>query len=237
MFFKSKTNLLIFLYLLIVFIYTIIFIFFEPSQKVLLTSNELGDFLAGVFAPLAFFYLYLGFKQQGEAINKSNDAIKKQLEIQTEMIELQKEERLAREHAAKPILTFTPKILSGNEIILEQNNFVEVPNTLKSRLEITLGNKGSKITHVSIKCIKPFFKMLNSGDTVLDINEKQSHSCFIDRNLFSNTSNSISDIDIEVTYTTSTGATYKSVFEINLPQGLDGENMFYSSRVYPIRIN
>ncbi|WP_298333762.1 hypothetical protein [uncultured Erythrobacter sp.] len=37
--------------------------------------NEFGDFLAGVFAPLAFFWLVLGFFQQGRELRNSSEAL------------------------------------------------------------------------------------------------------------------------------------------------------------------
>lgn len=235
---KNQTlNITISIYLLLIFAYSLFFYFFDDTKKVPLASNELGDFLAGLFAPLAFLYIYLGFKQQGMAIKESNDSIIRQLEIQTEMIRLQQAESLAREHAAKPILNFHPEIISGNELIFKNDDVVEIPNTLQSQLKITLGNKGSKITHVSMRCVKPFFKMLNHGDDVLDTNGVLVFQSFIDRSLFSDKSNALSDIDIEVIYTTSIGARYKSVYEINLPMGLDGNNILYSYIESPIRIN
>lgn len=40
----------------------------SDGENVLLPSNELGDFLAGAFAPLAFLFLILGYKQQGQEL-------------------------------------------------------------------------------------------------------------------------------------------------------------------------
>lgn len=40
-----------------------------------LQPNEIGDFLAGVFAPLAFFWLVLGFLQQGAELRNSGQAL------------------------------------------------------------------------------------------------------------------------------------------------------------------
>lgn len=234
---KLTLNNILFIYIILVIIYTLIFYFFDDAKKVPLTSNELGDFLAGFFAPLAFLFIYLGFKQQGEAIKKSNDAIKQQLDIQNEMIKLQKAERLEIEHSAKPILTFKPEIVTGNEIQFQNNNFTETSITYKSRLKLTFGNKGSKITHISIRCVKPFFKLLNSGNDVLDTNGVLTTENFIDRGLFTSKSNELSDIDIEIIYTTSIGATYKSLFEISIPQGIDGNTIIYTCRDRPIRIN
>lgn len=38
-------------------------------------ADELGTFLGGIFAPLAFLWLVLGFKQQGEELRNSADAL------------------------------------------------------------------------------------------------------------------------------------------------------------------
>ena len=43
-----------------------------------LPPNEFGDFLAGVFGPIAFFWLVLGFFQQGKELRNSADALKLQ---------------------------------------------------------------------------------------------------------------------------------------------------------------
>ena len=40
--------------------------------------NELGDYLAGVFAPLAFLWLVIGYFQQGEELRLSRDEITRQ---------------------------------------------------------------------------------------------------------------------------------------------------------------
>ncbi|EPF9868391.1 TPA: hypothetical protein ACHIJP_002561, partial [Acinetobacter baumannii] len=59
--------------------------------------NEVGDFLAGVFSPLAFLFLYIGYKQNSESIRLQNEELKastKALELQVkemqESVEQQK---------------------------------------------------------------------------------------------------------------------------------------------------
>lgn len=37
--------------------------------------NELGDFLAGIFAPIAFFWLILGYIQQGKQLDQNTRAL------------------------------------------------------------------------------------------------------------------------------------------------------------------
>ena len=42
--------------------------------------NAIGDFLAGVFAPLAFFWLVRGFYQQGKGLEQNSEALKIQVQ-------------------------------------------------------------------------------------------------------------------------------------------------------------
>ncbi|GAA5181415.1 hypothetical protein GCM10023345_04880 [Acinetobacter kookii] len=37
--------------------------------------NSLGDFLAGIFAPVAFFWLILGYVQQGKQLDQNTKAL------------------------------------------------------------------------------------------------------------------------------------------------------------------
>ena len=84
--------------------------------------NEFGDLMAGVFAPLAFLWLVLGFFQQGEELKASVSALELQgrelnasAEQQRELVKVTREkmekdlevladERAAAEHAAQPLL-------------------------------------------------------------------------------------------------------------------------------------
>jgi hypothetical protein len=49
--------------------------------------NELGDFLAGAFAPIAFLWLILGYIQQGKQLDQNTKALEQQeraLQLQIE---------------------------------------------------------------------------------------------------------------------------------------------------------
>ncbi|PJE31892.1 hypothetical protein SAMN06297129_1928 [Pseudooceanicola antarcticus] len=90
-----------------------------------LKLNEVGDFLAGAFGPLALFWVVLGFFQQGEELQNSVDALnlqakemrasveqqKAMLEVTRSGIEHEKlkleEERVRIEEAAKPIFSIS----------------------------------------------------------------------------------------------------------------------------------
>lgn len=71
----------------------LIFIYFKISTGDLPENlNEFGDFLAGAFAPLAFFWLVRGFYQQGKGLEQNSEALKMQatdLEKTTQALELQ----------------------------------------------------------------------------------------------------------------------------------------------------
>lgn len=66
---------MVFVYIVFIAIYTLCSISSEGENR-LLNSNELGDFLAGTFAPLAFLFLYLGYKQNSEALKLQGEELK-----------------------------------------------------------------------------------------------------------------------------------------------------------------
>lgn len=76
-----------------------------------LKLNELGDFLAGAFGPVAFLWLVLGFLQQGRELKLSTDALRLQaeelrasVEQQTKMVESQKITLDNHERSLDPLL-------------------------------------------------------------------------------------------------------------------------------------
>lgn len=56
-----------------------------------LKLNELGDFLSGVFAPLAFLWLVLGYLQQGDELKQNTAALKLQADELANSVEQQRE--------------------------------------------------------------------------------------------------------------------------------------------------
>lgn len=53
---------------------------FKFEKFLALELNELGDFLAGAFGPIAFLWLVLGFLQQGRELKLSSEALQLQAE-------------------------------------------------------------------------------------------------------------------------------------------------------------
>lgn len=63
----------------------------QISQISTLKPNELGDFLAGVFGPVALFWVVLGFFQQGLELRNSVETLKLQAEELKNSVEQQRE--------------------------------------------------------------------------------------------------------------------------------------------------
>jgi hypothetical protein len=66
--------------------------------------NEYGDFFAGVFGPVAFGWLVLGYIQQGRELKISSNALRIQAEELKSSVEYQKIASERQEKALEPIL-------------------------------------------------------------------------------------------------------------------------------------
>lgn len=86
-----------------------------------LKLNELGDFAAGAFGPLAFLWLILGYMQQGDELKQNTDALRLQaaelentVQQQKELValghaQMRREKELAEEERARQIRAARPK--------------------------------------------------------------------------------------------------------------------------------
>jgi hypothetical protein len=72
--------------------------------------NELGDFLAGIFAPIAFFWLILGYIQQGKQLDQNTKA----LEQQEKALQLQINEMKESVQQQKEIASINEKTLQAS---------------------------------------------------------------------------------------------------------------------------
>lgn len=75
-----------------VWLSTMAFLFYWSSTPASqMKPNEWGDFFAGVFAPLAFLWLVLGYLQQGEELRLSTEALRLQADELKNSVEQQRE--------------------------------------------------------------------------------------------------------------------------------------------------
>lgn len=76
----------------------LLLVFFRWKDVQALRLNELGDLLAGVFSPLAFLWLVLGYLQQGRELEQNTEALRLQAHELKMSVEQQTElARVARE--------------------------------------------------------------------------------------------------------------------------------------------
>lgn len=80
--------------------------------------NEWGDFLAGAFAPLAFFWLALGYFQQGDELRQNTEALRlqaEQLKQQVEETKLLVQEAGAQAKASAELAEHQAALLAHEE--------------------------------------------------------------------------------------------------------------------------
>lgn len=109
--------------------YLIIFTIWFADYTTPMSLNEVGDFLAGAFSPIAFLFLYLGYRQNSEALQiqadelrQSTEALqlqvaemKESVEQQKLLGEIQKTELEERHNSVTPFITTTANIEVNHE--------------------------------------------------------------------------------------------------------------------------
>lgn len=140
----------------------------------LLAPNELGDALAGAFAPLAFLWLVLGYFQQGVELRNSGEALRLQgeelrnsVEQQRELVSVSREqlhsdsearqlERDERHRNAQPIL------------IVRAGGWSKIGDVYQHMINISNHGKGCTGVVVSIGSSSSTinYDKLSSGDTI-----------------------------------------------------------------------
>ncbi len=121
----------------------------------ILKPNELGDFLTGVFGPLAFLWLVLGYLQQGielkqntKALELQADELRSSVEQQRELVAVSKKQveaeldviRFEREQAMRALMpTFLASGVGG----------VHYGGNIRSEFSITIKNLGHSATDLN----------------------------------------------------------------------------------------
>lgn len=145
-----------------------------------ITFNELGDFLAGVFAPLGFLWLIYGYRQQGKqleqnstAINQQAEALKQQakalnlqivemkkgIEEQKKIVEVYTNENIAKHFAAEPYFEylFEKRRLEIEEISIDE--YIDSVGKVYEdfidigKFKFVIKNLGGVAKKINISCI------------------------------------------------------------------------------------
>lgn len=147
-------------YILFIAVYTIVFAC-TGGEKRLLTSNELGDFLAGTFAAPAFFILILGYIQQGKELQQNTAALQLQakelrssVEEYRRLVKLNEDEVIAKHFAVLPYLKYTvANLLIKEEQVNcydENGEFEDIQILEYGNYQFTIRNEGECARHFSI---------------------------------------------------------------------------------------
>ncbi|GED78403.1 hypothetical protein PFL02_52530 [Pseudomonas fluorescens] len=169
-----------------------------------LKLNELGDFLAGVFGPIAFLWLVLGFLQQGRELKLSSDALqlqaqelKNSVEQQAELVKATKTSLANYEMSLEPLLkisayTSSSVVTSSGQVMCDQLSIHNAGAYCENLLvSVLLGNDKKGI----VSCAP-----LDKGQThSLGFND-----LFLDGIYY----------DLRVTYNKSNGVAGEQVFEV-----------------------
>lgn len=129
-------------------------VIFEPLQL-----NQIGDLLAGIFGPLAIFWLVLGFFQQGEELRNSVNTLKLQAKELALSVEQQKE-----------LVAVTRDTLEHERAIAEQSMIKEI-NQLKPKPVVVMQK-------VFMMSISEHYSLVitNAGNGVADVHAHLSYA-------------------------------------------------------------
>ncbi|ENW79763.1 hypothetical protein F909_02866 [Acinetobacter sp. ANC 3929] len=219
--FKTNLGLLLILIATVIYLYVVLSIT-DLSSYHALRLNEKGDLLAGIFSPLAFLWLVYGYLQQGSAIKLNNENISKQLDQQNEMLKLQIQERLEREHAVQPIFDFkaTPSSHNNNEML---------------KIDLKIKNVGEKITAFQLFLGAPLSQQL-TFKPFLNVEEEYTRQTLISREWINQFKDKVYvQLPVEILYKTSTGLHYKVVYVLNISTTETG--LFYEMYSDYIKLN
>lgn len=198
--------------------------------------NELGDFLAGIFAPIAFLWLILGYVQQGKQLEQNTKALEQQeraLQLQIDEMRQGIEQQKIVTNIQKEQLFESQKSREARFFILQSKvrtvfDNSEITNNCLVALRLTIANLGNDAFNVKVKQLNNSFiihkinKFLANEDQEirLELDDAQVDMLNMKREVV---------VDFTIEYETKAGKLYKKiinthVFQINPP--------FYGINVY-----
>ena len=139
--------------------------------------NALGDFLAGIFAPVAFFWLILGYVQQGKQLDQNTKA----LEQQEKVLQLQIEEMKESVQQQTELVNIQKKQYEEQQNLLEPRFIIsdaEVFNVLGREVEKNFGNNHLLNFNENI-FVKVILNLINFGEEVFDLKIKENGKKYI----------------------------------------------------------
>lgn len=169
---KIKDNLgLIFISLISIFYLFLtcsLLINFEELKT--LDLNEKGDFLAGIFSPLAFLWLVYGYLQQGQELKQNTEALRLQaVELKNSVAQQTEQVRLTTEQLSLIRQKETLEIDKIKESVKPKFLIWIFTRTDSDGYRIKIQNYGAQITDVQVSyshgsCIHSTYPLFNHLD-------------------------------------------------------------------------
>ncbi|MFP0709998.1 hypothetical protein ACLDYB_06810 [Acinetobacter baumannii] len=243
---NTKSHYWIFI-LFTVFYFFILYKFFgiTPVKVKTLPANEVGDFLAGAFSPLAFLFLILGYLQntkalqmQSQELKASTDALHQQaqelannVEEQRKLLSVTQQELEIKHFEARPHLTFYsyPFILTEKEFpeCDDDGSIIDMERHEVADIKFVIENKGEVAKHVTIKELDSNFDDFNIELYELAAQQKTRLDIeFMGERLELLTSEFEQDIKLRIIYHDKYGRQYSDLLDVYIFASRDSSGGF-----------
>lgn len=230
----SKTHYWIFI-LFTLFYFFIVYKFFGITLVKVrtLSANEVGDFLAGVFSPLAFLFLILGYLQntkalqiQSQELKASTEALHLQtqelannVEEQRKLLNVTQQELEIKHFEARPHLTFYsyPFSLTMKDFpeYCDDGSIIDMDHHEVADINIIIENRGEVAKHITIEELDSDFDDFNIELYELAAKKKTSLDIeFIGERLELLKSEFQKDIKLRIIYHDKYGRQYSDLINI-----------------------
>ncbi|MGR2826432.1 hypothetical protein FY048_13075 [Acinetobacter sp. 1124_18A] len=218
-----------------VFYFFILYKFFgiTPVKVKALPANEIGDFLAGAFSPLAFLFLILGYLQntkalqiQSQELKASTDALHQQaqelannVEEQRKLLSVTQQELEIKHFEARPHLTFYsyPFTLTEKEFpeCDDDGSIIGMDPHEIAEIKIIIENKGEVAKLVTIEELDSNFDDFNIERYELTAQQKTRLDIeFIGERLELLKSEFQQDIKLRIIYHDKYGRQYSDLMDV-----------------------
>ncbi|USP39528.1 hypothetical protein [Acinetobacter sp. XS-4] len=231
---QTKSRYWIFI-LFTIFYFFILYKFFgiTPVKVKALPANEIGDFLAGAFSPLAFLFLILGYLQntkalqmQSQELKASTDALHQQaqelannVEEQRKLLSVTQQELEIKHFEARPHLIFYsyPFTLTEKDFpeCDDHGSIIDMERHEVAEIKIIIENKGEVAKHVTIEELDSDFNDFNIERYELVAQQKTSLNIeFIGERLELLKSNFQQDIKLKIIYHDKYGRQFSDLMDV-----------------------
>lgn len=150
-----------------------------PILELPKSYNELGDFLAGVFSPVAFFWLVIGYLMQHKELEENQKNLKQQIK------EFKESVRISNENLSFQKLIHEKSIQEKRRSLYPILKVIEVEKSIESLskiLSIKIKNIGKEIFDIKI-LDKQYIKNIDSNSVWKQFETKEINITYNDSEL------------------------------------------------------